>query len=268
MQNEAARTYSDAMEALSRGSVEEGSRGVTSALRSGLPPHLVPDAQANLGTALSMLGRRAEAVALYEASLVTRPDSSLTLYNLGILRADAGASAEAEWLYRRAVALPPAAGQSLGPGEVYNNLGNLLHLLGRRAEASTAFRASIALAPNHALAYNNLANGLKADADAATTRRLLLASSTQGGGIDGGGTQGGGVLQGHGVERLRLTARGAQREAVRAYRTAAYLKVPSSMPWLPGAASIGSWLRCALLHEPLGLSGPNVGGSGAALRAG
>ena len=44
-----------------------------------------------------------EAVAMYEASLVARPDSSLTLYNLGILRAEAGASAEAEQLYRRAM---------------------------------------------------------------------------------------------------------------------------------------------------------------------
>ena len=100
----AAQTYSDAMEALSRGRTEEGARGVTAALRSGLlPPHLVPDAAANLGTALSMLGRRAEAVVMYDASLVARPDSSLTLYNLGILRAEAGASAEAEQLYRRAM---------------------------------------------------------------------------------------------------------------------------------------------------------------------
>ena len=90
----AAQAYSDAMEALSRGRTEEGARGVAVALRSGrLPPHLVPDATSNLGTAFSMLGRRAEAVAMYEASLVARPDSSLTLYNLGILRAEAGASA-------------------------------------------------------------------------------------------------------------------------------------------------------------------------------
>ena len=100
----AAQTYSNAMEALSRGRTEEGTRGVMAALRSGLlPPHLVPDATANLGTAFSMLGRRAEAVAMYDASLVARPDSSLTLYNLGILRAEAGASAEAEQLYRRAM---------------------------------------------------------------------------------------------------------------------------------------------------------------------
>jgi Flp pilus assembly protein TadD len=47
---------------------------------------------------------------------------------------------------------------------VYNNLGTLLQLLDRRTEASDAFRSSIAVAPHHALAYNNLANGLKAAA--------------------------------------------------------------------------------------------------------
>ena len=239
---DAAQIYSDAMGALSRGRTEEGTRGVTAALRSGLlPPHLVPDATANLGTAFSMLGRRAEAVVMYDASLVARPDSSLTLYNLGILRAEAGASAEAEQLYRRAIALPPAAGGRTTPqlGEVYNNLGTLLHLLDRRAEASTAFRSSIAVAPRHALAYNNLANGLKAVADAATTQllggqldaattQLLLSVGTQGGGgtdADAGGAQSGGALQvagaqGGGNARLRLAARGAQREAVRAYCTA------------------------------------------------
>jgi hypothetical protein len=63
-------------------------------------------------------------------------------------------------------ALPPAGGGRTTPqlGEVYNNLGTLLHLLDRRTEASTAFRSSIAVAPRHALAYNNLANGLKAAA--------------------------------------------------------------------------------------------------------
>ena len=63
-------------------------------------------------------------------------------------------------------ALPPAGGGRITPqlGEVYNNLGTLLHLLDRRSEASMAFRSSIAVAPRHALAYNNLANGLKAAA--------------------------------------------------------------------------------------------------------
>ena len=63
-------------------------------------------------------------------------------------------------------ALPPAGGGRITPqlGEVYNNLGTLLHLLDRRSEASIAFRSSIAVAPRHALAYNNLANGLKAAA--------------------------------------------------------------------------------------------------------
>ena len=43
-------------------------------------------------------------------------------------------------------------------------VGTLLQLLDRRTEASDAFRCSIAVAPHHALAYNNLANGLKAAA--------------------------------------------------------------------------------------------------------
>ena len=63
-------------------------------------------------------------------------------------------------------ALPPASDGRSTPqlGEVYNNLGTLLQLLDRRTEASDAFRSSIAVAPHHALAYNNLANGLKAAA--------------------------------------------------------------------------------------------------------
>jgi tetratricopeptide (TPR) repeat protein len=63
--------------------------------------------------------------------------------------------------------------------------------------------------------------------DAATTQ-LLLSIGTQGGGgtgADAGGAQNGGALQvagaqGAGTERLRRAARGAQREAVRGYRTA------------------------------------------------
>jgi tetratricopeptide (TPR) repeat protein len=163
MEKPAALLYADAMSAMSRGALDEGTRGIESALAAGLRMGLVPDAHANLGTAFSMLGRNDEAAVQYILSLRLRPGSSMAHYNLGILSADRGRTGEAEAHYRRALSLGRFGGQTLSLGEVYNNLGNLL--VGRRAEQMAAFEASIALAPTHALAYNNYGNMLKAEAD-------------------------------------------------------------------------------------------------------
>jgi tetratricopeptide (TPR) repeat protein len=180
MEKPAALLYADAMSAMSRGALDEGTRGIESALAAGLRMGLVPDAHANLGTAFSMLGRNDEAAVQYILSLRLRPGSSMAHYNLGILSADMGRTGEAEAHYRRALSLGRSGGQTLSLGEVYNNLGNLL--VGRRAEQMAAFEASIALAPTHALAYNNYGNMLKAEADddaaalAATRARTVAAA--------------------------------------------------------------------------------------------
>ena len=161
--------YAAAMQDMQRGRIQDGIRGVVAALDAGLHDDLLADARSNLGTALSMVGRQEEARASYEAALRARPDSSLTLYNLGIMSADAGNAPEAERFYRRALAAGTRrrSGVSDGSqmGEVYNNLGNLLTDQERRSEQLAAFRASIHYHPKHALAYNNLGNVIKALAD-------------------------------------------------------------------------------------------------------
>ena len=53
-------------------------------VRRGLPPWIEGSARADMGTALSMIGRRDEAVAQFEYSLRFQPQRPLTFYNLGL----------------------------------------------------------------------------------------------------------------------------------------------------------------------------------------
>jgi|TARA_B100000513_G_C11871390_1_gene176082 tetratricopeptide (TPR) repeat protein len=124
---------------------------------SALPTHRVPDARANLGTALMMLGRVDDAEREYMAAVELRP-TALEYYNLGILCADRQRNEEAHSHYRAAIALEPTSAAA------YNNLGNLYRSEdGRSEEATAMYRGALLADPRHAFAYNNLANMLKAD---------------------------------------------------------------------------------------------------------
>src|SRR4051794_15888634 len=73
----------------------------------------------------------------------------------GALARQRGELLQACDFFRRAVSLQP------GVPEVHNNLGVLLHDLGRHAEAVSCYDRALALAPRYAEALSNRADALK-----------------------------------------------------------------------------------------------------------
>jgi Flp pilus assembly protein TadD len=148
--------YSTAIEQIQSGAVADGVRLLAATVPS-LPPPRATEARSNLGTALSMLGRKAEAEAQYATALRARPGHALLSFNLGVLCAEMRRAAEAEAHYRRAVRDDPHMATA------YNNLGNLAREQSRVDEARAHYRGALAADPAHAQAHNNLANVLKGD---------------------------------------------------------------------------------------------------------
>jgi len=89
---------------------------------------------------------------LYRTSLEATPDSSILLYNLGVVAADAGRSDQAAAYYRRALALNPRYSSAA------LNLGNVLRSQGHLAEAIAQYQAAITLDPRSPDAWMNLGN--------------------------------------------------------------------------------------------------------------
>lgn len=129
------------------------------------------EAHASRGTALTRLGRHADAVEAYERSLAVRPDHPPTLGGLGVALAELGRFGEAEAAHRRAIALDPRTPAG------HTNLGNALRAAGRLEEAAEAHRQAVLLAPGYAEGHNNLALVLqelgRADEAEAAFRRAL-----------------------------------------------------------------------------------------------
>ncbi len=89
---------------------------------------------------------------LYRTSLEATPDSSILLYNLGVVAAEAGRSEQAAAYYRRALALNPRyASAAL-------NLGNVLRGQGHLPEAIAQYQAAITFDPKNPDAWMNLGN--------------------------------------------------------------------------------------------------------------
>jgi len=92
-----------------------------------------PAAYSNLGNALAMLGRFADAEAAFRNASRVDPQFADALFNLGNILRQQQKLADAEDAYRRVVARHP------GHVGALNNLGNLLYLRGRAQEAADAF---------------------------------------------------------------------------------------------------------------------------------
>ncbi len=89
---------------------------------------------------------------LYRTSLEATPASSILLYNLGVIAAEAGRSDQAAAYYRRALALNPRyASAAL-------NLGNLLRSQGHLPEAIAQYQVAITFDPRSPDAWMNLGN--------------------------------------------------------------------------------------------------------------
>lgn len=130
--------------------------------------------QDRLQAALQLLqsGRPADAEPLLEALLAADPRQAEALHLLGIAAHHTGRQQRASDLVRQALAE--------APNPVYwNTLGGIQRALGQIAAAAESFRQAATLAPNFALAHNNLglalhAQGKFADAEAAFRRCLAL----------------------------------------------------------------------------------------------
>lgn len=92
-----------------------------------------------------------EAMALYEAILVLRPQHAPTLINLGTIHYNRREYGLAEGLYRLATEVDPRYALA------FFDLGNVLDELQRLSEATAAYQRAVELVPHYADAHYNLA---------------------------------------------------------------------------------------------------------------
>jgi tetratricopeptide (TPR) repeat protein len=103
----------------------------------------------DLGEALRLQGKPAEAVEAYEAALKLRPDFTVAMNNCGVSLSALGELERAQRMFDEAVRLEP------GSPFAYNNLGVLLEHLGRYEDALRQFEKAVQLKPDFADALDN-----------------------------------------------------------------------------------------------------------------
>jgi protein O-GlcNAc transferase len=108
----------------------------------------------NLGNALRMIGRPADAIAAQTLALELDPADYEARSNLAVAYMTSRQFAQAERHFRQVLAEHPEL------AEVWNNLGGALRELRRINESVAAFERAIALKPDLAEAHNNLASAL------------------------------------------------------------------------------------------------------------
>jgi len=132
-------------------------------------------AHSNLGNALTILKRPAEALASCDKAIALKPDFAEAHNNRGNALLDLMRPADALASYDKAIALKPDY------AEAYNNRGAALRHLKRPADALTSYDKAIELKPNYAEAYKNRGNTLRdlkryVDALASYDRAIALKS--------------------------------------------------------------------------------------------
>lgn len=108
----------------------------------------------NLGSALAMQGRLAEAVESYQQALKVQPDYSMPHYSLGRIFAEQGKLDQATFHYQEAVKIDPDF------AEAHNNLGNVLARQGDLDGAIKHFREALRIRPDLFQSHENLARAL------------------------------------------------------------------------------------------------------------
>jgi len=111
-----------------------------------------PDALHYLGLLAYQTQQYEKAAHLIGESIGERAGDPTVHSNLGNALAMLGRAAEAEAAFRRAVSLAPEF------ADAWFNLGNILRQQDRLDDADAAYRRVLELQPNHIGAYNNLAN--------------------------------------------------------------------------------------------------------------
>jgi protein O-GlcNAc transferase len=117
---------------------------------------LQPAALGNMGSALLVLKRPAEALCQFEAAIGLQGESAALLYGRGCALLELERGAEALPVFDRVLILQPDFVLAL------SNRGKALHLLGRFAEALQNFDRALKLAPDDFDALFGRANGLLA----------------------------------------------------------------------------------------------------------
>lgn len=108
------------------------------------------DVHANRGGALKLLGRYPEAVAAYDQALRLRADFSKAEAGLGDVLRRMGRVPEAIVRFENAVRLEPRS------ADAHSNLGVALSAAGRLEDAAARYQAALAIDPRHPDAHNNL----------------------------------------------------------------------------------------------------------------
>jgi predicted O-linked N-acetylglucosamine transferase (SPINDLY family) len=127
----------------------------------------------SLGNIFKDLGRLEEAEASCRRALAIDPRFAAAHANLADILAERGRPADAEANYRRALAINPELAGT------HNNLGNALKDLGRLEEAQAHYRRALTINPELAGTHNNLGNilteyGRLAEAEASYRRALEI----------------------------------------------------------------------------------------------
>jgi serine/threonine-protein kinase len=120
-----------------------------------------------LGDALRDQRKLAEAEAAYRKVMHLTPDDFRAYANVGHALRDHGKPAAAEALYRKVVELTPSSPQA------HTDLGVALHRQGKLTEADAAFRTAIDLKPDYGRAYTNLGGNLAAQGKLADAEPVL-----------------------------------------------------------------------------------------------
>ena len=136
-----------------RGQLEAAVARGREAIQRGLDD---PATRNNLGLALHLLGRHAEAVGAFLAVLDSEPNNPMAHTNLGAALRELGEKDQALMHMTRAAELAPQLASAR------NNLGQFLVDLGRPDDALPHCQAAIALEPAMAEAHNNLGNVYRA----------------------------------------------------------------------------------------------------------
>jgi len=109
----------------------------------------------NLGLALNLQGRTAEAISSFLKALALNPRDGSILFNLGCMYKSRGQYDKASDFFRRTLEIEPSHARA------YNNLGIVLNDGGRSEEAIACYKKALEVNPNAADVYINLGCALR-----------------------------------------------------------------------------------------------------------